>query len=100
MWFWCQLVNNHVAPVRVQVISIFGQGLYFLNPGQSQWVQWYPGVKVLVAWDSFSNALVTTYPFNVTSPVLHAVVQQSQIPFAPGQPAPVNHPALATTPNL
>lgn len=91
MWFWCQLLNNGPVPVKVQVLSQYGQGTYFLNPGQSQWVQWYPGVKVLVAWDMYTNALVTTYAFNVTGPVLHTVVQQA-VPMTQGNPAPPNHP--------
>src|SRR5262249_25639610 len=84
-WFWCQLYNNTGTPVRVITISQYGQGLYYLNPGQYQWVSWYPGVKVLVAFDQWSGNLVTTYPFFVSGPTLQTVAQ-SPINPQPGGP--------------
>lgn len=83
-WFWCQLWNHTGSPIRVVIISNFGQGTYYINPGQYQWTQWYPGVKVLIAFDQWSGQLVTTYTFNVTGPVAHYVTQ-SNIPNVQGQ---------------
>jgi hypothetical protein len=91
-WFWCQLINNYGSPVRVVIISQYGQGLYFINPGQSQWVQWYPGVKVLIAFDQFTGQLVTTYAFTVNGPLMQTVFQQN-IPMTPGQPYSAQPPS-------
>ena len=85
-WFWCQLLNNYGSPIRVVIISQYGQGLYFVNPGQSQWVQWFPGVKVLIAFDQFTGQLVTSYPFTVNGSTMHTVFQQQNMPFINGQP--------------
>lgn len=86
-FFWCQIHNMSGNPIKVVITSWYGQGTYYLQPNQQQWVQWFPGQKVLTSWDQFTQQLVASYPFQVTGPTMHAVGGgNAQIPYQSGGP--------------
>jgi hypothetical protein len=86
-WSWCYLINNTPIFLRVVVISQFGQGMYYLFPGQGQWVQWYPGQKVMTLFDGNSGQLLYSYTYFVSGPGAYTVVgggtgTGGQIPYS------------------
>jgi len=84
-WFWCLLLNNTPIPVRVVVLSQFGQGHYYIYPNQNQWVQWYPGQKSLTAFDLNNGQILTTHGIVVNGPMQYTVTGQGpQGPYGQG----------------
>jgi hypothetical protein len=82
-WYWCYLVNNTPIFLRVVVISQFGQGMYYIFPGQGQWVQWFPGQKVMTLFDGNSGQLLHSHLFYVSGPGMYTVTGGSQgIPYS------------------
>jgi hypothetical protein len=81
-WFWCDLLNNTPSFIRVLIVSQYGQGSYYLWPGQDTWVQWFPGAKVMTVFDGNSGQLLYSYTFYVSGPGLYTV-SGSGIPTNP-----------------
>src|SRR5262245_52522072 len=101
-WYWCYLVNNTPSFVRVVVISQYGQGTYFQEPVQNQWVQWYLGQKVMTVFDGATGQYYTSYPFYVSGPGQYSVMGGSpaggggSVPYSVSlSPAPANVPSAA-----
>ena len=67
--YQCKLVNITARNLRVIVISLFGQQTYVLRPHQSVVVSWYPGIKVVIAFDATTGALVSLRAVNVQGPM-------------------------------
>jgi hypothetical protein len=101
-WYWCYLINNTPIFLKVVVLSQFGQGTYYLFGGQGQWVQWYPGQKVMALFDGNSGQFLYSYTFTVTGPGQYSVVNPPSTPGTPivwsVQPgvAPSNPPSGGT----
>jgi hypothetical protein len=72
--YWCYLYNNTSNFLKVHILSPYGQGLYYLWPGQGQWVQWYPGQKVMTLFDGSSGAFLYSYTFTVSGPGTYTVI--------------------------
>jgi hypothetical protein len=79
--FWCYLLNNTASFLKIVVLSQFGQGLYYLLPGQGQWLQWYAGQKVMTLFDGNSGQLLYSYTFCVNGPGQYNVSGGGPAPY-------------------
>lgn len=89
---YCQLKNNSGLSLSTVVISTFGQGHYFLEPGELIIVRFCEGKKVVISWDNQTQELLDFHCICVAKPALFRLIKSTTM-LAPGTAGMIVEPA-------